>query len=95
MQIRSSEEVKEQIIEFAGRLLRLENEKKKLDLDIRDLKKECKQDGIAVGLVNKAINEMKKAKKQNAQEAFELELIKEALEASKEIDDLIIENVAK
>lgn len=89
MEIRSTEEVKEKVLEFVTRLLNLEEEKKKLADDVKALKQEYKEDGVAVGVVVSAINQIKADKKKNDAEKFELATIKEWIETSVEADNQI------
>lgn len=95
MEIRSQEEVLVKIEDCAREILKLQSAKKKIDEEIKEIKQAYKEDGIAVGLVNKAINEIKKMKKQNASEQFELDIIIDRLSNNKDIDDSITEIIAK
>lgn len=95
MEIRSQEEVLKKIEDCAREILKLQKAKKKIDEEISDIKRAYKEDGIAVGLVNKAITELKKVKKQNPNEQFELDIIMDRLSNNKDIDDDIAEIVSK
>lgn len=95
MEIRSQEEVLVKIEDCAREILKLQSAKKKIDEEIKEIKQAYKEDGIAVGLVNKAINEIKKMKKQSASEQFELDIIIDRLSNNKDIDDSITEIIAK
>lgn len=89
MEIRTQEEAKQNIEEFTRRFLNLQLEKKKIDADIKELKNEFKEEGVAVGAVVKVINKIKRDKKQSESDKFEEESIENWLKESKDIDDQI------
>lgn len=91
MDTRTQEEAKNNIEEFARRFLNLQQEKKKIDADIKELKDEYKEEGVAVGSVVKVINKIKADKKRTEGDKFEQESIEEWLRQSKDIDDKIAE----
>lgn len=95
MEIRTSEEAKENIEGFTKRYINLLQQKKELDEDIKALKEEFKEEGVPVGIVTKVINRIKADKKKTDSEKFEEETIKEWLEANVEIDDGLGTLVAK
>ena len=89
MEIRTSEEVRQNIEEFANAYIALLEEKKELDKAIKDLKTEYKENGVAVNLVVKALNQIKAEKKKSDSEKFEEDTIKEWLESNQDIDNRI------
>lgn len=91
MEIRTSETAKTDILSYAVRYLRLQLDKKKIDQDVKALKQEFKEEGIAVGVVQKAINVAKANKKRTDAERFELETITEYIEENPEAQDLLTE----
>lgn len=95
MEIRSQEDVKQNIVDFANRFLSLQLQKKAIDEEIADLKAEFKENGVPVGIVTKCINSIKSKKKKTESEIFELETIEAWLESDKGVDQNITELVAK
>lgn len=89
MEIRTSEEVRQNVEDFANAYLEKLMEKKALDKEIKDLKDEYKEMGVAVAVVAKAINSIKAEKKQSKSEQFELEQIKEWLDTNQNVDNLL------
>lgn len=80
---------------FAKRLLNLEHQKKALQEDIKALKDEFKEEGVAVGIVTRVINQIKREKKQSEGEQHEEIVIKDWLTSNKEIDNEIGSLIAK
>lgn len=95
MEIRSTEEARRNIEEFARRFLNLQKQKKQIDEDIKALKQEFKEEGVPVNIVVAVINKIKQRKKKSDLEILEEETIKEWLESNKDIDDEIGELIAK
>ena len=95
MEIRSTEEVRRNIEDFACRFLNLQKQKKQIDEDIKALKQEFKEEGVPVNIVVAVINKIKQRKKKSDLEILEEETIKEWLESNKDIDDEIGELIAK
>ena len=95
MEIRTSEESRQNIEEFTKRYINLLKDKKRLDQDIKALKDEFKEEGVPVGIVTSVFNKIKAEKKKSDSEIFEEETIKEWLEANAEIDDGIGQLIAK
>lgn len=95
MEIRSSEEARSNIESFAKRFGELQKQKKALDLDIKALKEEFKEEGVPVGIVCSMFNKIKSDKKKTDSQRFEEETIREWLEANADIDDMIGELNAK
>lgn len=95
MEIRSSEEAKEDILKFANAFLNLQLRKKELDEDIKVLKENFKEDGVPVAVVQKVVNMIKSDKKRSESELFELDTIKAWLESDKEFDDNLGALIAK
>jgi uncharacterized protein (UPF0335 family) len=83
------------IPEFIIRYANLQIEKKKIDSDIKELKKEFEEQGLPTGQIIKAFNEMKKEVKNGASLVEELETIKDILYKSSEIHDKITQLLAK
>lgn len=95
MDIEITDEAKDNCIAFATRLLNLLNSKKQIDQDIKALKQEFSEQGIAVNVVVKALNKLKAKKKMSQSEYFELETIENWLESNKEVDDSLVELMSK
>lgn len=87
--MRTTEEARSNIEDFAIRLLDLDEQKKSLADDIKALKDEFKEEGVPVAIVTKAVNIIKANKKKTDAEKFEEATITEWLESNKEIDDKI------
>jgi hypothetical protein len=95
MEIRTSEEARENIVNFSKRYLTLLLEKKALDLDVKALKEEFNEDGVPTSKVASIINRMKSDKKKSDAEIFEEEAIREWMENDPEIDDQVGQLIAK
>jgi len=95
MEIRSTEEARSNVEEFADRYTNLLLEKKKLDDDIKALKNEFKEEGVPVGIVCKALNVLKAQKKKTDSQIFEEETIQDWLENNAKIDDKVGQLIAK
>jgi len=89
MQIRSTEEVMNDSYEYAEAILECMLRKKAIDSEIKEIKEDFKERGIAVGAVTKVINELKKKAKADAGELLEQEIIMEKFEAKENILNLI------
>lgn len=88
-------ETKQNIENFAKRLLNLEHQKKMIQEDIKALKLEYKEEGVPVGVVTRVINQLKREKKQSEGELHEEIVIKDWLSSNMEIDDEIGSLIAK
>lgn len=95
MEIRSSQEARENIENFTKRYLELQMQKKALDQDIKALKEEFNEEGVPTGKVASILNKIKAEKKKSDAEIFEEETIKEWLESNTDIDDSIGQLIAK
>jgi len=95
MEIRTSEEARENIENFAKRFLNLLIDKKVIDQDIKALKEEFKEEGVPVAVVTKALNQIKARKKKSDSEIFEEEKIQEWLEGNSEVDDSVGRLISK
>jgi uncharacterized protein (UPF0335 family) len=80
MEIRTPEEAIENIMNYARALLELQQQKKNIDDDIKELKQNFKEEGVAVGKVTKVLNKIKSEMKQSESDKVEEEIIKEHLE---------------
>lgn len=80
---------KDLALEFSNRYLNLLEQKRTIDLDIKALKQEYDEQGLATKVVIKAINSLKKEKKETISQQDELAMFKEWLSANKEVDDKI------
>ena len=95
MEIKSTDAARASIEEFTKRLLNLLGQKKELDLDIKALKEEFKEEGVPVQIVTGVINRIKSEKKQTDSEKFEADSIKEWLLSNPDIDNEIGALIAK
>lgn len=91
MEIRSTSESKENAVEFAKRYLNLLKNKQTIDEDIKALKAEFQENGVACKVIIKAITEVRKKKKQTDSEVFELEQAIGWIQEDKELDDKIVD----
>lgn len=89
MEIRSTEEARENIEKFTKAYINLLKEKKKIDADIKQLKNDYKEDGVAVQIVCKVFNKLKSNKKKTASQLFEEECIETWLSENADIDNEI------
>ena len=76
-------------LEFSNRYLNLLDQKRTIDLDIKELKQEYDEQGLATKVVVKAINSLKIEKKETISQQDELAMFKEWLSENKEVDDKI------
>jgi len=95
MVIRGTEEVMEKVYEYAEKIIDLQLQKKELDKEIRSLKEEYKEEGIAVGLVSKILNKLKKKKKLTDGDILEEDILTEKIEANEKIQDMLTSLNAK
>lgn len=95
MEIRTQEETKQNIVDFANALLTLQLRKKEIDNEIKDLKADYKENGVPVAIVSKCISAIKTRKKKSESEIFELETIEAWLESDKTVDDNITELISE
>jgi len=87
MQVRSTEEARSNLLECAIQLLGKMQEKKAIDADIKEIKEEWKSEGVPVGIVTSLISAIKASKKKTDAELFELDTIKEWMQADERVDD--------
>jgi uncharacterized protein (UPF0335 family) len=95
MEIRTTEEARKNVLEFSNRWLRLQLDKKVIDVDIKALKEEFKENGVPVSIVQSSLNVMKADKKRTEAELFEREKIREWLDVDTAICDQVTEWGAK
>lgn len=95
MEIRTSEEARQNIEEFTKRYINLLMEKKKIDEDIKALKQEFNEEGVPTGKVGSILNKIKANKKKSDAERFEEDTIQDWLESNADIDDKIGQLIAK
>ena len=89
MEIRTTEEARSNIENFAKRYINILKEKKALDEDIKALKEEFKEEGVPVGIVCSSLNKIKARKKKTDAQLFEESTIEEWLETNADIDNEI------
>ena len=95
MEVRTSEQARTNIENYTKRLITLMLSKKEIDLDIKALKEEFKEEGVPVAIVGTVINRIKAQKKKTDSEKFEEETMQEWIETNVEIDNAIGELIAK
>lgn len=89
-----SDETKTLVNEFAERYLNLLLQKKAVDQDVKELKQEFDEQGVPTKIVMKAINNLKRNKKSNDSEKFEIEKFEAWLAENQKIDDVLTEVMA-
>ena len=89
MQIQSTEEVMEKVYDFSSQLIELQLQKKAIDADIKSLKEDFKEEGIAVSLVTKIINKMKAQMKRTSGDILEEDILTEKMEANEKLKNNI------
>lgn len=87
----SASEAKEKSISFATRLLNLQISKKQIDADIKALKAEFLEQGVAVNVIAKAVSKIKTNKKMTESQIYELDTIQAWLEGDQTVYDSINE----
>lgn len=87
----STAEAKEKSIAFATRLLNLQISKKQIDADIKALKAEFLEQGVAVNVITKAVSKIKTNKKMTESQMYELDTITAWLEGDQTVADSITE----
>lgn len=95
MVIRGTEEVMEKVYEYAEKMIELQLAKKAIDQEIRSLKEEYKEEGIAVNLVAKILNKLKAKKKLSDGDILEEDILTEKIEANDKIQDMLSTLIAK
>jgi len=93
--INRDEEETKLTLEYARRMIALEQQIKEIKDDMAALKTEYKDDGVAVNKVNKAIKNIKMAMKLNDLDATEIEMIETVLSADVDIQTEIAQLVQK
>lgn len=95
-QINIDNEEKELIIDYSKRLLNLEKEIKDVREDIKIIKKEAKDQGVPIAILNKAIKKLKEVEKEKADlTSSEIDLLQAILEEDPEVTSLIKSLMAK
>lgn len=89
MEIRSSEETKKEIKEFAKEYLDLLIEKKELNNRIKETKEKYKENGVPTSIVSSAINRLKARKKKTQTQLLEEDFIDSTLSEDVDIDNTI------
>jgi uncharacterized protein (UPF0335 family) len=89
MEIRSTDETMEKVFEFAEKLIGLQLQKKGIDSEIKDLKNDYKEEGIATSLVTKIVNKMKAEMKKTPGELLEEDILTEKMEANNNLKDMV------
>lgn len=95
MEVRTSEEARQNVETFTKRYIELLKQKKALDQDIKALKDEFKEEGVPVGIVTSVFNKIKSNKKKTDSQRFEEDTIQDWLESNPEIDNEIGQLLAK
>lgn len=87
--MQNTDEMVEKIYSYANSLINLQIEKKAIDEQIKELKADYKEEGIAVGTVTRVISKLKAKAKKNDSDIVEEDIITEKLESNQNIQDLI------
>lgn len=90
-----SSEIEELTINFAERYINLQLQKKNLNEDIKNLKKEFEEQGLPTRQVIKAIDRIKKELKDGSEIEEEISTFKEMLFTKQSIQDGLTELLAK
>jgi len=85
----NTDEMIEKIYSYANALITLQIEKKAIDEQIKELKADYKEEGIAVGVVTSVVSKLKAKAKKNDADIVEEDIITEKLEANQNIQDQI------
>ena len=86
---KSYDDLREKTLEFARSILSIELEIRELKNQIKEIRKDAKLDGVAVGLVQKCLSEMKRQKRLNEKDKQDLEAFLEVLGESPEVLDSV------
>lgn len=89
MEIRSTEEVMESSYEFALAIIEKQIQIKSIQEEIKEIKENYKEQGIAVSTVNRVINTLKTKAKKDDSELLEEQIILEKMEANQKIQEQI------
>lgn len=89
MQVKDHDEAVKDILDYAKRIQTLQKQRKEIDEDIKSVKQEAKEDGVAIGKVMKALGILMKEAKENEADKVELEIIKEHLASDEDIQNNI------
>ena len=87
--IKRYDDLREKTLEFARSILSIELEIRELKNQIKEIRKDAKLDGVAVGLVQKCLSEMKRQKRLNEKDKQDLEAFLEVLGESPEVLDSV------
>lgn len=90
-----SSEIEELTINFAERYINLQLQKKNLNEDIKNLKKEFEEQGLPTRQVIKAIDRIKKELKDGSEIEEEISTFREMLFTKQSIQDGLTELLAK
>jgi uncharacterized protein (UPF0335 family) len=89
MEVRTSEEIRAGIEDFSIEFVSLLLKKKEIDGEIKELKESFKEIGVDTGLVSKIINKVKREMKKTDSAKFEEEKIKEWVESSPRLKEIV------
>jgi len=89
MQIKTTEETMELVYEFSEKLIELQLQKKAIDAEIKELKDDYKEEGIATTLVTKIVNKMKAELKKTPGELLEEDILTEKMNANEKLKDMV------
>jgi len=85
----NQDEMVEKIYGYASDLIKLQLDKKAIDEQIKELKADYKEEGIAVGVVTSVVSKLKARAKKNDADIVEEDIITEKLESNQNIQDQI------
>jgi hypothetical protein len=91
IEVRSEEDIVRLGTDYAFRILEIQKQIAEAQADIKVIKTDAKLDGVPVGLVNKALNRIKKELKQTEADKFEEEAWYEAMKENTDIEDKLAE----
>lgn len=95
MELKSSEQARTGVVEFAERYVELLKQKKVIDQDIKALKQDAAEDGVPAGVVSSLIGKIKSDLKKSDAEKFELDVMREWLESQTKLIETLQELNAK
>ena len=91
IEVRSEEDIVRLGTDYAFRILEIQKQIAEAQADIKVIKTDAKLDGVPVGLVNKALNRIKKELTQSEADKFEEEAWYEAMMENTDIADKLAE----
>ena len=89
VEYKSTEEIFTEIHGFASELFKLQLQKKSIDQEIKDMKNNWKEQGVAVSKVTKVLNQLKARAKMSEADKLEEDIIFEKLESDEDIQDYL------